>query len=43
VEINKARVKHWLQLGAQPSNSVRTLLAKHLSRDLSAPAEAPAQ
>lgn len=43
VEINKARVQHWLQLGAQPSNSVRTLLARHLSRDLSAPTEAPVQ
>ena len=35
VELNKERVQHWLQRGAQPSNSVRTLLAKHLSRDLS--------
>ena len=38
VEINKERVQHWLKQGAQPSSSVRTLLAKHLSRDLSAPA-----
>ena len=43
VQINKARVEHWLKLGAQPSNSVRTLLAKHLSRDMSVPVEAPAQ
>jgi small subunit ribosomal protein S16 len=43
VNINKERVEHWLKRGARPSNSVRTLLAKHLSRDLSAPkAEAPA-
>ena len=42
VDINKGRVDHWLKLGARPSDSVRTLLAKHLSRDLSAPAEAPA-
>ena len=35
VEINKERVQHWLKLGAQPSDSVRTLLAKHLSRDMS--------
>jgi small subunit ribosomal protein S16 len=43
VEINKERVQHWLKLGAQPSDSVRTLLAKHLSKDLSAPVAAPAQ
>ena len=42
VDINKGRVQHWLKLGARPSDSVRTLLAKHLSRDLSAPVEAPA-
>ena len=43
VEFNKERVQHWLGRGAKPSNSVRTLLAKHLSRDLSAPpVEAPA-
>ena len=34
VEINKARVQHWLKQGARPSDSVRTLIAKHLSRDL---------
>ena len=37
------RVQHWLKLGAQPSDSVRTLLAKHLTRDMSKPVEAPAQ
>ena len=36
VEINKERVQHWLKQGARPSDSVRTLLAKHLTRDLSA-------
>ncbi len=34
VNVNKDRVEHWLKHGARPSNSVRTLLAKHLSRDL---------
>ena len=34
VELNKERVQHWLGRGAQPSNSVRTLLAKHLTKDL---------
>jgi small subunit ribosomal protein S16 len=42
VEINKDRVQHWLSKGARPSDSVRTLLAKHLTRDLGAVAEAPA-
>jgi small subunit ribosomal protein S16 len=42
VEINKERVAFWLQKGAKPSDSVRTLLAKYVTRDLSAPVEAPA-
>jgi small subunit ribosomal protein S16 len=37
VEINKERVQHWLKQGAKPSDSVRTLLAKHVTRDLGAP------
>ena len=39
VAINKARVEHWLKQGAKPSDSVRTLLGKHVSRDLSPAAE----
>ena len=42
VEIDRERIQHWLKQGARPSDSVRTLLAKHLTRDMSAPAEAPA-
>jgi small subunit ribosomal protein S16 len=42
VAINKERVEHWLKLGARPSNSVRTLLKKYLTRDLSAVADAAA-
>jgi small subunit ribosomal protein S16 len=34
VELNKERVQHWLGKGARPSDSVRTLLAKHLTKDL---------
>ena len=41
VVIDKARMQHWLNRGARPSDSVRTLLSKHLSRDLSVPTEAP--
>jgi small subunit ribosomal protein S16 len=41
VEINTERIKHWISKGARPSDSVRTLLAKHMSKDLSpAPAVA---
>lgn len=42
VSVNTARVRHWLEQGARPSDSVRTLLKRHLSRDLSTPREAPA-
>ena len=42
VAIDKARVAHWLTKGARPSDSVRTLISKHLSRDMSAQTEAPA-
>jgi small subunit ribosomal protein S16 len=33
VEINKERITHWIAQGARPSDSVRTLLSKHLTRD----------
>ena len=42
VEINKERIAHWIKNGARPSDSVRTLLARHLTKDRSqvaAPAE----
>ena len=32
-EVNKERVAHWVKVGARPSDSVRTLMAKHLTRD----------
>ena len=40
VEIDKARVEHWIKQGARPSDSVRTLLARHLTRDRGAVAAA---
>lgn len=43
VDLNKARIEHWLKQGAKPSDSVRTLLGKHLSRDLSATPAVEAQ
>ena len=39
VQVDKARVDYWLSKGAQPSDSVRTLIARHLTP---APAEAAA-
>lgn len=40
VEINKDRLQHWMSKGAKPSASVRTLLQKHVTRDLGAIAAA---
>jgi small subunit ribosomal protein S16 len=34
VELNKARVAHWIAQGARPSDSARTLLKRHVTRDL---------
>jgi len=31
VDVDTERVRHWLGKGAQPSNSVRTLIARHLT------------
>ncbi len=42
VELNAERIQHWIGLGAQPSDSVRTLLAKHLTRDLTPVVVTPA-
>lgn len=46
VEISRERLTHWIAQGARPSDSVRTLMARHLTKDRSAapavPAEAPA-
>ncbi|MDH4066831.1 MAG: 30S ribosomal protein S16 [Acidobacteriota bacterium] len=39
VEVDKARVEHWISVGARPSDSVRTLLARHMSKDRSAVTE----
>ena len=33
VEINKERIAHWIKNGARPSDSVRTLPARHLTKD----------
>ena len=31
VDVNQERVDYWLKKGAQPSDSVRTLMARHLN------------
>jgi small subunit ribosomal protein S16 len=33
VELDKERINHWMKNGARPSDSVRTLLARHLTKD----------
>ena len=33
VEINKERITYWIKNGARPSDSVRTLLSRHLTKD----------
>ena len=40
VEIARGRVEHWIKQGARPSDSVRTLLARHLTKDRGAVAAA---
>jgi small subunit ribosomal protein S16 len=43
VEIDRERVDFWLKKGAQPSDTVRTLIARHLSPEAAAGAPAGAQ
>ena len=45
VKIDRERVDHWIKQGAQPSDTVRTLIARHLTvaPPASAPAAVPAQ
>lgn len=38
VEIDRERLDYWIRKGARPSDSVRTLVARHLTRDRSAAA-----
>ena len=42
VDVNRERVSYWIGKGAQPSDSVRTLIARHLTpKTAAAPAAAP--
>jgi small subunit ribosomal protein S16 len=36
VDVDRERVAHWLKRGARPSDTVRTLLARHVTRDRAA-------
>ena len=36
VEVDRERLNHWVKQGARPSDSVRTLIARHLTKDRSA-------
>jgi ribosomal protein S16 len=40
VQVDKERVDYWIKKGAQPSDSVRTLIARHLTPAPAAPAAA---
>lgn len=39
VDVDRARLDEWIRKGARPSDTVRTLVARHLTRDRSAPQE----
>jgi len=43
VEIDRDRVRHWLEKGARPSDTVRTLIARHLSTPAEPAPAAPAE
>ena len=42
VQVDKERVDYWLKKGAQPSDSVRTLIARHLTKPTAAAAASEA-
>ncbi len=43
VEIDRARVNYWIERGARPSDTVRTLIARHLAAPATVPAAAAAE
>jgi small subunit ribosomal protein S16 len=40
VKVDKDRMDYWIKQGAQPSDTVRTLIARHLTPQAPAPAAA---
>jgi small subunit ribosomal protein S16 len=43
VDVNKERVDYWIKQGARPSDTVRTLMARHLTVKPAAAETAPAK
>jgi small subunit ribosomal protein S16 len=43
VDVNKERVDYWIKQGARPSDTVRTLMARHLTVKPAAAETAPAR
>jgi small subunit ribosomal protein S16 len=43
VDVNQERIDYWLKQGAQPSDTVRTLIARHLTAKPAAETAAPAK
>jgi small subunit ribosomal protein S16 len=43
VKVDQARVDHWISKGAQPSDTVRTLIRHHLTPVVTPPQAAPAE
>ncbi len=39
VRVDRERIEHWIKAGARPSDTIRTLIARHLTPE---PAAAPA-
>jgi small subunit ribosomal protein S16 len=31
VRVDRARIEHWIKVGARPSDTIRTLMARHLT------------
>ncbi|HEY6211002.1 MAG TPA: 30S ribosomal protein S16 [Vicinamibacterales bacterium] len=42
VDVDRERLEHWLKKGAQPSDTVRTLIARHFNPSVSKPYARPA-
>ena len=42
VRVDRERIDHWLKVGARPSDTIRTLLASHLTPEPAAPVTTPA-
>ena len=43
VDVNKERIEYWIKQGAQPSDTIRTLMARHLTVKPAAAEPAPAK